>query len=356
MTRILKFQEAIREAQAQLLASDPRVYLMGLGVPGPTGIFGTTTNLAQEFGADRVLDMPSSENAMTGIALGTALMGRRPVMVHMRVDFAVLSMEPIINQIAKWHYMYGGHMTAPLTIRMIIGRGWGQGPQHSQSLQSWFAHVPGLKVVMPTTAHDAKGMLISAVEDEAPVIIFEHRWLYGVTGHVPEDMYRVPLDTASVVRKGQDVTLASTSYMTLESLRAADILASAGIEAEVVDLRTLTPIDSQTLGASVARTGHLVVSDTGQEQFGVCAEVIASLNAEAFKALKSQPRRIALPHIPTPTTPALADLYYPRAYDIAKAAADCLGAAHRLPPDSEAGIGGHERWHDVPDPSFTGPY
>ena len=159
MTRTIRYADALLEAQSQLLESNPDVYVMGLGVPGPTGIFGTTKCLSDRFGADRVLDMPSSE----GVALGTALMGKRPIMVHMRVDFAVLSMEPLVNQAAKWSYMYGGHMTAPLTIRMIIGRGWGQGPQHSQSLQSWFAHVPGLKVVMPTTAHDAKGMLISAV-------------------------------------------------------------------------------------------------------------------------------------------------------------------------------------------------
>ncbi len=262
MTRLLTYQEAIREAQAQLLAADKRTYVMGLGVPGPTGIFGTTKGLREQFGPDRVLDMPASENAMTGIALGTALMGRRPILVHMRVDFAVLSMEPIVNQIAKWFYMYGGHMRAPLTFRMIIGRGWGQGPQHSQSLQSWFAHVPGLKVVMPTTAHDVKGMLISAVEDDAPVLIFEHRWLYSVSGVVPEEMYKVPLDRAAVVRQGKDITFAATSYMTLESLRAAELLAPLGIEAEVLDLRTLTPVDMDILGDSVKRTGRLIVADT----------------------------------------------------------------------------------------------
>lgn len=352
MTRLLRYQDALREAQAQLLASDPNVYVMGLGVPGPTGIFGTTSGLVEEFGSERVLDMPSSENAMTGIALGTSLMGRRPILVHMRVDFAVLSMEPLVNQVAKWFYMYGGHMSAPLTVRMIIGRGWGQGPQHSQSLQAWFAHVPGLKVIMPTTAYDAKGMLISAVEDDAPVIIFEHRWLYGVKSHVPEEMYRVPLDRAAIVRVGRDITLAATSYMTLESLRAAEILKTIGIDTEVIDLRTLTPIDSETLGDSVCRTGHLVVSDTGHTQFGVCAEVVACLPEAAFKALKSMPKRVGLPHVPTPTTPALADHFYPRAIDIARAAAQCLGALDRLPSDQEIAAS----WLDVPDPTFTGPY
>jgi pyruvate dehydrogenase E1 component beta subunit len=289
---------------------------------------------------------------MTGIALGTSLLGRRPILVHMRVDFAVLSMEPLVNQVAKWHYMYGGHMTAPLTVRMIIGRGWGQGPQHSQSLQAWLAHIPGLKVVMPTTAHDAKGMLIAAVADDAPVVLFEHRWLYGVTGTVPAEMYKVPLDRAAIVRSGRDVTLAATSYMTLESLRAADLLSQIGIEAEVVDLRSLTPIDLPTLAASVARTGRIVVSDTGHSLFGVCAEVIAAVAESCFAHLTSAPRRVGLPHVPTPTTPALADLYYPRALDIAREAAAMFNAAHRLPPE----VAGERKWLDVPDPSFTGPY
>jgi len=349
---MLRYQDAIREAQAQILASDPRTYIIGLGVPGPTGIFGSTVGLREEFGAERVVDMPASENGMTGIALGTALMGRRPILVHIRNDFAVLSMEPLVNQAAKWFYMYGGKMRAPLTVRMIIGRGWGQGPQHSQSLQSWFAHVPGLKVLMPATAHDVKGMLISAVEDDSPVIIFEHRWLYGLTGHVPEEMYRVPLDAASIVRPGKDLTLVGTSYMTIESLRAADLLHEIGIEAEVVDLRTLTPIDVQTVTQSISRTGHLIISDTGHGPFGVCAEVLACVCESGIDLLKSAPKRIALSPTPTPTTPALADLYYPRAMDIARSAAQMLGASHRLSAEEPS----PRKWRDVPDPSFVGPY
>lgn len=352
MSRQLRYFEALREAQAQLLRSDPDTYVIGLGVPGPTGIFGTTTGLQDEFGAERVFDMPSSENAMTGVALGTALMGKRPILVHMRVDFAVLSMEPLVNQAAKWHYMYGGKLRAPLTIRMIIGRGWGQGPQHAQSLQAWFAHVPGLKVAMPTTPHDAKGMLISAVEDDAPVILFEHRWLYNIAGPVPEEIYRVPLDKAAVPRAGRDITLAATSFMTLESLRAAELLADLGIEAEVVDLRCLTPVDSDALVASVGKTGRLVISDTGHEQFGVTAEVMAAVTEQAFASLRAAPRRIALPQIPTPTTPALADHYYPRARDIAQTALEVLGSSRTLPPEQP----GPGPWRDTPDPSFTGPY
>jgi pyruvate dehydrogenase E1 component beta subunit len=352
VTRFLTYQEAIREAQAQLLTAMPQTYIMGLGVPGPTGIYGTTKGLQNQFGAERVLDMPASENGLTGVALGSCLMGQRPILVHVRVDFAILSMEQIVNQIAKWSYMYGGNMRAPLTFRMIIGRGWGQGPQHSQSLQAWFAHVPGLKVVMPTTAYDVKGMLIAAVEDDAPVLVFEHRWLYAVKSYVPEEMYRVPLDRAAIVRRGKDITLAATSYMTLESLRAADMLSKIGVEAEVIDLRTLTPIDVDTLAASVQQTGRLIVADTGHSAFGVCAEVLASVTERAFQHLKSAPQRVAVPHVPTPTSPALAELYYPTAIDIARAALRSLGSKLAIPEETiDAKL-----WRDVPDQSFTGPY
>ena len=350
--RHLKYFEALREAQHDLLADDPNVLLAGLGVPGPTGIFGTTSGLQEEFGDQRVIDTPSSENAMTGVAIGAAIQGKRPILVHMRVDFALLSIEPIVNQAAKWHYMYGGVMKAPITIRMIIGRGWGQGPQHSQSLQSWFGHVPGLKVVMPARPVDAKGMLISAVQDDAPVIIFEHRWLYNLSGPVPENMTPRPLEGAEILRTGTDVTIVATSHMVIESLKAAELLAKIGIDAEVIDLRCITPIDSDTISASLSRTGRLVVADTAQEAFGVCAEVISVASQQAFQHLMAAPRAVALPHIPTPTTPALADLFYPDAWDVAEAVRQSVGTDRPLPPRPDTG----KRWRDTPDPSFTGPY
>ncbi len=350
--RVITYGEALREGQAECLRADPDTYLIGLGVPGPTGIFGTTKGLVDEFGPDRVLDMPSSEGGMSGIALGTSICGLRPIIVHMRVDFAVLSMETLVNQAAKWHYMYGGKMRAPLTVRMIIGRGWGQGPQHSQSLQAWFAHVPGLKVVMPATAKDAKGMLISAVEDDAPVILFEHRWLYGVTGEVDEGYTKEPLDGARVLRTGRDVTLAGYSYMALESLRAAQLLEQVGVDAEVIDLRSLTPIDTATLGASVGKTGHFVVSDTGHAAYGAVSEVASAVVERNFADLKRAPVRIGLPDVPTPTTPALADHFYPGPREIAQQVLDLLGSDRQLPPEAED----PRPWKDVPDMSFTGPY
>jgi len=193
MNREIKFYEALNEALDQCMAAEPSVYVMGLGVPDPKGIFGSTLGLQDRYGPGRVMDMPVAENGMTGVAIGSALAGMRPVMTHQRIDFALLALEQLVNQAANWHYMFAGKMKIPLVIRMIVGRGWGQGPQHSQNLHTWFAHVPGLKVVMPATPYDAKGLLISSIEDDNPVIFIEHRWLYNITGFVPGNMYRVQL-------------------------------------------------------------------------------------------------------------------------------------------------------------------
>jgi len=352
MTRTLKFFEALREAQDLCMAKDRSVYVAGLGVPDPKGIFGTTLGLKEKYGSQRVLDMPLSENAMTGVATGSALVGMRPIITHQRLDFAILAMEQIVNQAAKWHYMFGGKGRVPLVIRMIIGRGWGQGPQHSQSLQSWFAHVPGLRVVMPTTAHDAKGLLISSIEDDNPVVFLEHRWLYGIADEVPEGLYRVPLGKARVVRPGTDVTLVATSYMMLEALRAAEVLRDSGINAEVIDLRSLRPLDEDTILTSVRKTGRLVVADTGWKLFGASGEIVALVAEKAFRDLKSTPARVALPDLPTPTSPALSDHFYPRSGEIAAAALAMFGReCPRSLFDAPKG-----RRLDQPDSSFTGPF
>ena len=269
--RELKFNQAINEATDLCMAADPRVQIMGLGVPDPKGLFGSTGGLQSKYGEERVSDLPCSENGMTGVAIGCALAGMRPILTHQRVDFAMLTLEQIVNQAAKWHYMFGGRMRVPLVIRMIIGRGWGQGPQHSQSLQAWFAHVPGLKVVMPSTPYDAKGLLVASIEDDNPVVVLEHRWLYNISGPVPEGMYRVPIGKARVMREGTDVTLVATSYMALEAFRAAEMLAVQGVSAEVVDVRSLRPWDEETVVASAAKTGRLIVTDTGWAAVGFAA-------------------------------------------------------------------------------------
>ncbi|MBI3267039.1 MAG: alpha-ketoacid dehydrogenase subunit beta, partial [Chlamydiae bacterium] len=282
MPRELKFFEAIHEAFDLCLAKDPHVYIMGLGVPDPKGIFGTTLGLQEKYGSDRIMDMPTAENGITGVALGSALVGMRPILTHQRIDFAILAMEQMVNQAAKWHYMFGGRASVPLVVRLIVGRGWGQGPQHSQSLQSWFAHIPGLKVVMPVTPYDAKGLLISSIEDNNPVIFIEHRWLHNISGPVPEEMYRVPLGKAKVAREGKDVTVVAISYMVLEALRAAEVLAEEGIQLEVVDVRTLYPLDETLILHSVRKTGRLIVADTSWKSFGASAEIIALVAEKAM--------------------------------------------------------------------------
>lgn len=352
MSRTLSYAEALREAQDLCLAAYPEVFLMGLGAPDPKGIFGSTLGLQQKYGPQRVFDIPLSENAITGIALGAAISGMRPILTHQRVDFAIIAMEQLVNQAAKWHYMFGGTMRAPLVVRMVIGRGWGQGPQHSQSLQAWFAHIPGLKVVMPTTSHDAKGLLIAAVEDDNPVVILEYRWLYGIRDEVPEGHYQTPIGQARILRRGTDIALVGISYMVLEALRAAERLAQEGVSAEVIDLRTIRPWDKETVLDSVRKTGRLVVADTGWSAFGVAAEVIATVVEEEFSSLKAAPERVALPDCPSPTSPPLAAQFYPRAGHIHLAAKRSLG----LEPITDLLAVTPEQHLDVPDASFKGPF
>ncbi|MBI5741888.1 MAG: alpha-ketoacid dehydrogenase subunit beta [Nitrospirae bacterium] len=351
--REIKYSEAILEATDQCMADDPSVYIMGLGVTDPKGVFGTTVGLEAKYGCRRVLDMPVAENGMTGIAIGSALAGMRPIMTHQRVDFMLLSLDQIINNAAKWHYMFGGIMKVPMVIRLLVGRGWGQGPQHSQSLQALFAHIPGLKVVMPTTPYDAKGLLVSAVEDDNPVIFIEHRWLHGVTGYVPEEKYRVPLGKAHVVREGKDVSLVASSYMTLEAIKAAEILAGYGIEAEIIDLRSLKPFDEETVIGSVKKTGRLVSVDGAWRTAGFSAEVLAATAEKAFKFLKSAPARIAFPDVPTPTSWALANHYYPRAVHIVNTVREMFGKHTLKVEQVEVKC---DVPLDVPDKAFTGPF
>ena len=334
------------------MAKDPAVYIMGLGVPDPYGVFGTTLGLEEKYGSARVLDMPTSENGMTGVAIGSAMVGMRPIMTHHRIDFALLAMEQIVNQAAKWHYVTGGD-GIPILIRMIVGQGWGQGPQHSQSLQAWFAHVPGLKVIMPATPYDAKGLLISSIEDNNPVICIEHRWLYGTFGQVPEEVFRVPLGEARIVREGGDITIVATSHMVVQAIKCADILAEMGIGADVIDVRTLKPLDKGAILRSVQKTGHLIAADSAWKTGGFGSEIVATVAEEAFSSLKRAPRRVALPDSPTPASPSLSSIYYPRSRDLVLAACELLDVPSRdiRIPEQDSAIP-----LDVPDRTFTGPF
>jgi pyruvate dehydrogenase E1 component beta subunit len=357
INRQLKFAEAVHEAIDICLERDRSTYLMGLGVPDPIGVFGTTKGLQDKHGKKRVFDMPVAENGMTGVALGSCLVGMRPIMTHMRLEFAMTAMDQICNQAAKWHYMFGGRSKVPLTIRMLVGRGWGQGPQHSQSLHAWFAHIPGLKVVMPSTPHDAKGLLIASIEDDNPVVFFEHRWLHNIHGPVPEGHYTVPLGEPRLVAEGGDVTIVASSYATIEAIKAVRELEREGIKAELIDLRTLVPRNDAAILASVRKTGRLVVVDQGTLTGGFAGEIVARVSEQAFGALKAAPIRVTLPDSPTPTTRALSNYYYPTPAHIAAAARRALGLPHDdVRDDPWAGIEPADKTLDVPDKSFTGPF
>jgi pyruvate dehydrogenase E1 component beta subunit len=354
MSRQLTFAQAIREAIDLCMERDSSVFVMGLGVPDPKGVFGTTLGLQAKYGPVRVMDTPTSENAMTGVAIGSALVGMRPILTHQRFDFALLSIEQLVNQAAKWHYMFGGRACVSVVVRVVVGRGWGQGAQHSQSLQAWFAHVPGLKVVMPATAQDAKGLLISSIYDNNPVIFIEHRWLHDTFGSVPEGMCSVPLGRARISRPGTDITIVATSYAVLEALQCAEALAGCGVQAEIIDMRTLRPWDTDTVLESVSKTTRLIVVDTGWKTGGFGAEVVAVVAERAMGELKCPPRRIGMADCPVPASFGLSRGCYPRPSDLYAAACSMLDLA--ISPERLAFFNEESVPHDVPDKNFKGPF
>lgn len=349
---VMSYATAIRDGLEQALARDPGVIVYGLGTTDPKGVFGTTLDLHKKFGSERVFDMPTSENAMTGVGVGAALGGLRPVLTHQRMDFALLSMDQIVNNAAKWRFMFGGKRGVPLTIRMIIGRGWGQGPTHSQSLQAWFAHIPGLKVVMPTTAADAKGLLMAAIFDDDPVIFLEHRWLHGVMGEVPDGDYRVEIGKACQMRSGADVTVVGMSLMSVEAIHTVDHLASQGITCDLIDLRTIRPIDWGVIETSVRKTGRLLALDLGHKTGGVSAEIVAHVTDTCWSSLRARPRRLAMPDVPEATSPALTRNYHVRAEHIAAAIGELVGR----PVESASLATARAHPHDVPGDWFKGPF
>jgi pyruvate dehydrogenase E1 component beta subunit len=320
--REITFAQAIQEALAIALASDERVFLMGedIGVYG--GAFQVTGDLVERFGVDRVMDTPISELGAAGIAVGAALTGMRPILEFQFSDFSTLAMEQIVNQAAKLRYMLGGAASAPLVFRMPTGSGLGGAAQHSQSLEAWFAHVPGLKVVEPSTPYDAKGLLLAAIEDPDPVLFFEHKLLYKTSGPAPAGRYTVPLDKAAVRRAGGHVTIVASAIMTLRALEAASALAGDGVEAEVIDLRALRPLDMATIAASVKKTSRLLCVYEGVKTLGLGAEVSAAIaESEAFDYLDAPILRLGGAESPIPYSPALEKAAVPQVADIIEAAA-----------------------------------
>lgn len=319
--RELSFAQAIQEALCIALERDDRVFLMGedIGVYG--GAFQVTGDLVQRFGEDRVMDTPISELGGAGVAVGAALTGMRPVFEFQFSDFCTLAMEQIVNQAAKLRYMLGGSVSVPLVFRMPTGSGTGAAAQHSQSLQAWFAHVPGLKVVEPSTPQDAKGLLLAAIADPDPILFFEHKLLYKTKGPVPEGYYTVPLHKAEVRRRGEHLTIAASSIMTLRALEASDALAAEGIEAEVIDLRSLRPLDMETIGASVKKTSRLLCAYEGVKTLGIGAEVSAAIaESEAFDYLDAPILRLGGAETPIPYSPGLERAAVPQVEDFVEAA------------------------------------
>jgi len=313
--RKISYSQAILEATEQIMDKDKKVFLIGQGVTSPWYVGSTCDGLAEKF-KERVIDTPISEAAVTGAAVGAAITGLKPILIHPRLDFIYLAMDQIINQAANWNYMFG--VNVPIVIRGIINRGDEQGAQHSQAIQAIFAHIPGLKVVMPSNSYDAKGLLISAVYDDNPVIYIDDRWLYELKDDVPQKIYKVPIGKAVVKKKGSDVTIVATSYMVQEALRAAKELKKDKIKAEVIDLRTIKPLDKEAIFKSVKKTGRLVIADAAWSFCGVSSEISAQVSENMLKSLKMPIKRVTLPDVPAPASSVLEKIYYPNKDNIIK--------------------------------------
>jgi pyruvate dehydrogenase E1 component beta subunit len=317
--RKLSYALAINEAITQLMALDKSVFVIGQGLKSPWYVGKTAQGLIKRFGEERVIDTPVSENAVTGSAVGAAIAGMRPIVVHPRVDFMVYALDPIINEAANWSYMCGGRSSVPVVFWGIINRGGEQGAQHSQSLHALFAHIPGLKVVMPSNPYDAKGLMVSAIKDNNPVVFIDDRWLYGMEGNVPKNIYSVSIGKGLVKKRGRDLTIITSSYMVTEAMDCALKLKKEAIDVEVIDLRTIKPLDEDLICSSVRKTGRLVVADGGWKAFGVSSEVSALVCEKVYKYLKAPVIRVALPNIPAPSSSRLENAYYPKSRDISLA-------------------------------------
>jgi pyruvate dehydrogenase E1 component beta subunit len=300
MNRQLTYAEAILEATDQAMTLSKEVIVLGQLVDTKSGIFGTTTGLVDKYGPDRVQDFPVSENLMTATAMGASLIGLRPILCHQRLDFMIYSLDAILNWMSLWRFKSNMKSSMPVTIRTIVGKGWGQGPQHSKNMQTWLAHIPGLRVAVPSTAYDIKGLLLDSILGETPTIFVEGRGLYSMTDDVPQEAYRVRFGEAVIRRKGNDITLVAIGSMVPLALKAATILQAEGIDVEVIDPRTIAPLDRKTICDSAFKTGRLVVADPTWNSFGTAAEIIACVAENLGTKLKAKPVRVTLPNSHTP--------------------------------------------------------
>jgi pyruvate/2-oxoglutarate/acetoin dehydrogenase E1 component len=345
--RIISYVEAIREGTDQEMERDPSVIEFGLDVDDPKRIQGTTRGLVEKYGTERIFGTPLSEDAMTGAAIGMAMAGLRPIHVHIRMDFLMLSMNQLVNIAAKSRYMYGGQVSVPMVVRSMIGKSWGQGAQHSQGLYSFFMHVPGLKVIAPTTPYDAKGGLVAAIRDDNPVMYVEHRLLHFQKGSVPEALYETPVGKARVTLSGSDITLVGISNMQLECQRAHYYLSEVGISAEVVDPIWLSPLDIDTIVASVRKTGKLLVVDNGWITCGASAEIAAQVMEQLQDERSIRIRRLGFAPTSCPPSPILEDAFYPDGRKIAAAVHEMVSGSNGWQPAERV---------DLREIEFKGPF
>jgi pyruvate dehydrogenase E1 component beta subunit len=323
--RELTLGEAVREALAEEMRRDSRVFVLGEDIAEAGTAFKVLSGLVEEFGRERVLDTPISEAGFTGIAVGAAMTGMRPVVDIMFGDFVGLTMDQMVNQAAKVHYMSGGKWRVPMVMRATLGATRRSAAQHSQSLHAWFCHVPGLKVVLPSTPYDAKGLLKSAIRDENPVVFFEDKMMFKFKGPVPSEEYTIPLGVADIKREGTDITLVATSSMVHVALGAAKLLEEYDISAEVIDPRTLWPLDEKTLIESAKKTSHVIVIDEGYERYGATAEIASTIAAGAFFDLEAPVKRMGAMHVPIPFSPPLEDATVPTEKSVFEAAKAMCG-------------------------------
>lgn len=331
MSHSRTYAQAIAEATYQAMEMDESVFVVGQGTRDRGHIFGSVEGLLTRFGPKRVIEMPISENAVAGICVGAALSGLRPVLVLQRADFSFLALDQLINHASKFHYMFGGQTSVPLVVRLIVGKGWGQGPQHSQSLHSMFAHFPGLRVVAPADPYTAKGLLLNGIFANDPVVILEGRPLYGIAEVIPAEPYTVPFGQARIVQEGTDITIVAVSFMVPEAIRAAGEIGRAGLSAEVIDLVSVNPLDVDAIIASVRKTSRLLVVDTSWSYCGISAEISAVVHERLFGELGSPVRRLTIPFTPAPAAFELEDRYYPTGVQIAQCAQEMICGAELCP-------------------------
>jgi len=356
--KIINSGQAINDALRIIGERDKNVLLFAEGIDDPSAMYGTTKNLSHVYGKDRIIEMPISENGLCGVAIGAAMAGKRPVLSFHRVEFALLAMEQIVNNAAKMHYISNGHHKVPIVIRLVVGRGWGQGPEHSQSLETLFSYIPGLKVLMPTFPDDYKGMLISAIEDDNPIVIIEHRWTHYVKGSVLGGYYKSDITKPKKIKKGNDYTIVSSSFSTLEAQKASNAFDKIGLSIDLFDLRVTRPLQLEEVKSSVKKTGAICVVDTGYKTLGLGSEIVSQVFESCFSSMKLSPIRIGMPDHPTPSSRGYIQGLYPDAEKIVRSISSSLSlpnekleAAVKFLKETSEGLP-----IDIPDPTFQGPF